>query len=487
MRVVCVTPNFEWDTSPLPTDTLRPPITPALEWSYLSRGLGKHFAGCINSYSQNATLTAAVDDVLSWDPTHVVISTVASLLYYRCPPFTVKAAEAVVGELRLRDYQGIVIVVGPHASHSPAWTLQKVGADIAWRGSTDVRLARDLVADPTLRSSAHAYYVSRSAPSTMAIDLAADLPEADLTTELPSERYRPHAWLLDDEEAHLLDARFGLLLESSRGCPWSCSYCAKGPIRDRFGRRSIDILERELQSATELGWEYCFFADETFNIADPSFSDVLRVLETSGLRFGFQGRPDLISEDIASRLGAAGCTYVELGIDIADDADSRTHGRTQSLRGAESGVEACKRHIPIVRYNRLNFTTADYVSMYPEFASSQWTVPVDPVYPYPGAALGQDLMIRYGRTGFDWEFAERYSWWLRLEVRLQRDVGGYDRPSLLALQHAFLGLDEALATAFAGYLVGIADDAALHSLNKSVRGRGGSVHTTGKAVDPGCR
>jgi hypothetical protein len=64
-------------------------------------------------------------------------------------------------------------------------------------------------------------------------------------------------------------------------------------------------------------------------------------------------------------------------------------------------------------------------------------------------------MRLYGRNEFDWEFALRYSWWLRMEVELQRSPNRVEDAELAVRQAEFLALPDADARAIA-----IAADAA---------------------------
>jgi len=473
MRVVAVTPNWNWDRSPLPTDTLRPPVSPPLEWAYLATGLAGGLTDCVDAYAADLSQAATVARVLVSDPEVVVVSTAASILYWRCPPFSVKAPVGLIAALRAAGFDGVVVLVGPHGTHSPAWTAQQSGADVIWRGSSDVTLAA-AIESGALRVGGSGTASIRGA---ITVDSAADLPLADLTVFESTNHYPPHAWSLSEDERRILgtDSR-GVLLEASRGCPWACVYCAKGPVRDRYQRRRIDLVKSEIDTAARLGFGYVFFIDETFNIPSGHLDAVLSAIKANGLTFGFQGRPDLIDQKRAQQLADAGCIYVELGVDIVGNTLSRDMGRGQLLNAAEDGVAHCRDQIPIVRFNRLNMSTLDYFELYPHDRSLNWDIPVDPIYPYPGAPLGAALMARYGKSDFDWDFAEQYSWWLRIEVLLQRKHAELDAKDLKAAQSAFMSMPKEIASVFAhaapeNQLVG-----GIHELNKAVQGVGGELH-----------
>lgn len=471
MTAVALTPNWRWDASPLSVDTLRPPPTPPLEWAYLAAGSLGGSLHVVDAYATDATAAAAAEQAMAHDPAVVVLSTAPSLLYWRCPPFSVHAPRTATEALRNAGYDGDILLVGPHGTHSPRWALDAIGATAAWRGSSDVRLG-EMLDNGSWRHSK--YVAAEGRLGAVCVDAAADLPIARHEI-YPVADYRPHMWTVDHAEALAAGALArGALAEASRGCPWSCFYCAKGPVRDNYGRRPAERVIAELGQLANEGFDYVFFVDETFNIAGDELGTVTAALRGLGLKFGFQGRPDLISPAAAEDLATAGCVYVELGVDLINDGDSKAASRRQRRAAAEAGLEACRNTIPIVRYNRLNAETLDYRKLFPSEGGLDWAVPADPIYPYPGAPMAMPLMAMYGRSSFDWEFAERYSWWLRLEVALQRR--GVRDPQIVSdLKDAFLAMPRPAAAAVAA----LSEDAkawpGLHESNKAVSGVGGEL------------
>jgi anaerobic magnesium-protoporphyrin IX monomethyl ester cyclase len=473
-NVVLVTPNWRWDDSPLAVDTLRPPVSPPLEWSYLAPALGSRLSLVLDAYQADASLQAAASEILAEDPSVVVISSTPSLLYWRCPPLSLSAVSQLVAELRGAGVESRILLVGPHGTHSPDFALRASGADAVWLGSTDRLLGPFLAAESW--TGPHLYSGPESGPKVIAVDNASELPRADYGVFVPGD-YTPHMWLVDaDERRRAAFFSAGALAEASRGCPWACSYCAKASVRDKYDRRRIDLLAAEVAQAAALGWDYLFFVDETFNLPSPHLDQVLAMLRRHDMAFGFQGRPDLINDATAQRLAAAGCVYVELGIDLVGDRTSRAAGRRQSLAAAERGVQACQQIIPIVRFNRLNATTVDYRELHFSSLGQDWDEPADPIYPYPMTPIGDALMARYGFTSFDWPFAERYSWWLRIEVFLQRRAPSLGEDVIRSLMAAFLSLNPEVARAVATSVDGLQFDINWLTKNKAVLGSGGELH-----------
>jgi hypothetical protein len=236
------------------------------------------------------------------------------------------------------------------------------------------------------------------------------------------------------------------------------------------------LIANEIRQAEQSGYHYVFFIDETFNIESDHLDQLLQVLRGSSLTFGFQGRPDLMTEDLVKKLAEAGCVYAEFGVDVADAPLSRLVGRTQSRDRAETGLQIARSGIAVVRYNRLNFSTLDYSEMFPNLGGGSWDVPVDPIYPYPGTAVGDGVMARYGYPTFSWTFAQKYVWWLRMEVGLQRLAPGLTDGALRSLSDCFLALENTDAAVIARMLYPTVRDWSIHSLNKAIDGDGGELH-----------
>ncbi len=429
----------------------------------------------IDAYASGLSPGGLGDLVAGIDPSAVVVTSTPSMLYWRCPPMSVDAPRQAIDAVH-RASSAPVTLIGPHATATPEWALQRTGADWCYRGAFERELPGILI-NGSYRGSPHVCS-SLENRGTVSVLPAGQLPRASFGWLAAQAGYEPHMWSVTDEElAAVGGIGSGVTLEASRGCPWSCVYCAKEPVRGKFDRRPLADLVAEIEEIARLGVEYVFFIDETFNIQSAEFRRLLGLLGERGIRFGFQGRPDLIDRRMAEQLRAAGCIYAELGIDTVSNSLSSDIGRRQSLERARGGVEVCREYIPIVRFNRLNLQTGDYREMFGD-VQDDWEYPPDPAFPYPGAALGERVMRTYGYPSFDWDFARRYSWWLRIEVFLHRKHPYLDPADVRSLQGAFLGLTDTAATEIAAALGPVVmTPPEFHAQNKIVMRRGPGVRT----------
>jgi B12-binding domain/radical SAM domain protein of rhizo-twelve system len=108
----------------------------------------------------------------------------------------------------------------------------------------------------------------------------------------------------------------GAEMETSRGCPYHCTFCAKNNFRNSFRRRPLHVIAEELDGLVSAGVDYVYFIDEIFL----PFRDVLELIRRRGIRFGIQTRIDLWNEEMIHLLGAAGCVSIEAGVESITEA-----------------------------------------------------------------------------------------------------------------------------------------------------------------------
>lgn len=94
--------------------------------------------------------------------------------------------------------------------------------------------------------------------------------------------------------------------ESSRGCPFNCSYCLSSTIHSvRF--RDINIVKNELRMFIKSGCRIIKFVDRTFNADRKRAEEIIRFLIAEGksTQFHFEIAADLINSEIIALLKSA--------------------------------------------------------------------------------------------------------------------------------------------------------------------------------------
>lgn len=244
------------------------------------------------------------------------------------------------------EHRCAVAVCSPDAQDNPAAYLD-AGAMAVIKGEGEFA-ALDLVAatrpgEPSL--GAIAGLIVRDANGRPR-HTGGNRPRPDLDT-LPLP-----AWDLIDaasyrdcwERAH---GFFSWNMAASRGCPYSCNWCAKPTFGRRYSQRSPQSVAEELSRLkTEIRPDHVWFADDIFGMTAQwigAFADEVHK-RGAAMPLMIQSRANLMSVPVAAALAKAGTQEVWLGIEsgsqrVLDAMDKGTlvdsaRSATRNLRAA---------------------------------------------------------------------------------------------------------------------------------------------------------
>jgi anaerobic magnesium-protoporphyrin IX monomethyl ester cyclase len=104
---------------------------------------------------------------------------------------------------------------------------------------------------------------------------------------------------------------------SGRGCPHNCAFCDVGPLwGNRVFLRGVENVMEELELLRKTyGIDRVSFADDTFTLQRTRTETLLREVAKIGLKWSCLSRVDALDEDLLSRMAAAGCDALFLGIE----------------------------------------------------------------------------------------------------------------------------------------------------------------------------
>jgi len=109
-------------------------------------------------------------------------------------------------------------------------------------------------------------------------------------------------------------------IEFSKGCPFSCNFCA---AKSKYLEKNIEGVMEEIKFLYNLGVHKFYFTDLTFGVNLDSRKKILEILRNFKIKnkdFGFRcvTRADLITTDFVNYLLSAGCYEVGIGIECND-------------------------------------------------------------------------------------------------------------------------------------------------------------------------
>jgi B12-binding domain/radical SAM domain protein of rhizo-twelve system len=179
----------------------------------------------------------------------------------------------------------------------------------------------------------------------------------------------------------------GAEMETSRGCPYHCTFCAKENFRDIYRRRPLPRILDELDALLAQGTEYIYFIDEIFL---PNRA-LLQALTQRRLKFGVQTRIDLWNHEMLELLGRAGCVSIEAGVESLspegrDRLDKKCRLSTDELTDR---LLFAKRHVAFVQANLIEAEIDDRaeIARWRDRlqAHGVWANEPVPLFPYPGS------------------------------------------------------------------------------------------------------
>jgi anaerobic magnesium-protoporphyrin IX monomethyl ester cyclase len=223
-------------------------------------------------------------------------------------------------------------------------------------------------------------------------------PQAGRFVDLPPLAW-PDAWIHAHHHHHHRFDRVrdgpGAEVEASRGCPYSCSFCAKLHFRDRYRRRRLDLGLEEIDRLLAEGVTYIYFVDEIFLPR----RDLLEALIEGPVTFGVQTRIDLWKPELLELLGSAGCVSIEAGVESVTAQGRATLDKNCRMSTEELAERLilAKRHVPFVQANLLKVANDDQVLLdaWRNRLRSRgvWANDPVPLFPYPGSP---DYYARFG-------------------------------------------------------------------------------------------
>lgn len=110
-------------------------------------------------------------------------------------------------------------------------------------------------------------------------------------------------------------------VQMSRGCPFSCVFCASDLFGKKVRRRSMQHVIEELDLLINtMGFEHIFFIDDTLTLDRKYILDLMDEIERRKLKFTFEGstRANLWDEPLVRRLKECGLIRISFGLETAD-------------------------------------------------------------------------------------------------------------------------------------------------------------------------
>jgi anaerobic magnesium-protoporphyrin IX monomethyl ester cyclase len=260
-----------------------------------------------------------------------------------CTTLRRDSALAMIAAARARDCR--VAVNGPDAADHPLAYLA-AGADAVALGEGEAALAE----------LADLWRSGEGCPEAVA-GLVLPGP-AGLATTRPRGPMRnlddlpPPAWDLLDIDAYRCAWRsahgeFSWNMSSSRGCPYTCNWCAKPTFGRRYTVRSPADVVRELTLLkAQVDPDHIWFADDIFGLDVDWTAALAKGIEEAGCRIPFtmQSRVNLMTDAMVGALVRAGVREVWVGVESGSQKILDAMDKGATVKAARDATRTLKAH-----------------------------------------------------------------------------------------------------------------------------------------------
>jgi len=197
---------------------------------------------------------------------------------------------------------------------------------------------------------------------------------------------------------------------SSRGCPYSCSYCDRSVFRRSFRYNSAEYMYEHLRYLKKrFNIRHIIFYDDQFTFNRQRIEDFTRMLldRPLGMTFNCVVRAEHIDLELLRRLKASGCWMISLGIETGDEDLLAQHRRNVNLNLLAEKIRLIKK-VGIRTKGLLMIglpdETEDSIKKTMKYVFS---LPIDDINlakftPFPGAPVYENIH-KLGEFNEDWE------------------------------------------------------------------------------------
>ncbi|MFH1090945.1 MAG: radical SAM protein [Pseudomonadota bacterium] len=251
---------------------------------------------------------------------------------WQCPDLN---WEALLG-LALRLPEEKTVIAGAHGTLRPDLILKTTGALALIRGQPEGPLLSLVRAGLDPRGLSGFSYMDKSRP----------VHEPD-QRPIPLDALPPPAYDLVDLDRYgyeLLGPRLALL-ETSRGCPFSCSFCLKAMYGPDVTFKTTTQVVEEVRSVVGRGARSIYFIDLEFSLRRPETMVLCHEMMKLGLSFKWccQTRVDAVDPELLTAMRKAGCRLIHFGLETGAEHLLEAVNKKASLQQARQAIEWCRR------------------------------------------------------------------------------------------------------------------------------------------------
>lgn len=268
-----------------------------------------------------------------------IFITSGSLDRWQCPHLDIRTFLETVKAIKDRDSE--IYVMGPHGTFRPKEILSMTKVNGIIVGEPELAIL-DICKNKNSKEIRGLYFVkSRKTffkPRKKFLDLnSLPIPSFHL---LPMEKYF----------YEILGDHF-TLFEASRGCPFSCTFCASSQMYGKYYRiKKAENLIREIEYAIEnFGVKTAYFMDLEFTLNNKinreNVKKICNILIEKKFDFKWccQTRVDSIDYELLKKMKLAGCELIHFGVESGSERILKSIDKKVTLNQIENSIRITKK------------------------------------------------------------------------------------------------------------------------------------------------
>ena len=220
----------------------------------------------------------------------------------------------------------------------------------------------------------------------------------------------PPAWDLLDIDAYRrawtgAHGEFSWNMASSRGCPYTCNWCAKPTFGRRYTVRSpMDVVRELTLLKAEVAPDHVWFADDIFGLDVDWTTALAKAVEEAGCRIPFtmQSRVNLMTGPMVEALARAGAREVWLGVESGSQKVIDAMDKGATVQAAREATRTLKAHgVRACWFIQLGYPSETWEDILSTRDLIRQEAPdeigVSVAYPLPGTEFHSRVQAQLGR------------------------------------------------------------------------------------------
>jgi radical SAM superfamily enzyme YgiQ (UPF0313 family) len=338
-----------------------------------------------------------------------IFITSGSLDRWQCPHLDIRSFIETVHQFKEGNPSAKIYIFGPHVTMRPKEMLEETKATAALIGEPECTILD----------------VSTSIQPISAIQGVAYLDNGDIKFTQPrlsvsmSELPSPAFHLLDMDKYHyeIMGDHF-TLLETTRGCPYQCTFCPEDQMYGkRYRFKPMEMIEQELDTCVnKYGVKNIYFIDLEFTLKKDFVHEVCDLIIKKGykLNLACQTRADTVDMPLLQKMRKAGFTLIHYGLESGSPRILESTNKRITLETISQGVQWAKQvgmevvcfsmmGLPTETVEDMDMTVKFAQKLNPDFISFHVATP------YPGTKFHEAVKDELKGTGFHTSYNGMYS------------------------------------------------------------------------------